>query len=117
MTIDILPDKALLEVFIFYLVERSERIEPWRTIVHVCRRWRSIVFASRRCLDVQVFYIPERQVKVMLDTWPNLPIHISAHGYKAFPWHSEEQNLIAALKHTDHIYQIQLHEFSCSQLE
>ena len=117
MTIDILPDEALLEVFIFYLVERSERIEPWRTIVHVCRRWRSVVFASPRRLDVQVIYTPERQVKVMLDTWPNLPIHISARGHKAFPWHGEEQSLIAALEHTDHICQIQLREFSCSQLE
>jgi len=39
MTIEILPDEALLEIFSFYLVETSERIEPWLPLVHVCLRW------------------------------------------------------------------------------
>jgi len=82
MTIDILPDEALLEIFNFYLVEESERIQPWLPLVHVCRTWRSIVLASPRRLDIRVFYTPVRQVKVMLDIWPNLPIHISAHEYE-----------------------------------
>jgi len=53
----------------------------------------------------------------MLEIWPNLPIHISAHGYKASRWYGENKNLIAALKHTDCICQIQLQNFSCSELE
>jgi len=42
MTIDILPDNALLEIFDFYL--DGARIEAWITLVHVCRNWRSVVF-------------------------------------------------------------------------
>ena len=118
MTVDILPDDALLEIFSFYLVEASDHIEPWLPIVHVCRRWRSIIFESPRRLDVRVLYTPKRQVEVMLDTWPNLPIHIlcaTADGYKAWRWHGEN-NLIAALEHTDRICQIQL-DGPGSQLE
>ena len=107
MTIDILPDEALLEIFSFYLAEASKRIEPWLPLVHVCRRWRSIIFASPRRLNVGVFYTHRTQVKVMLDTWPNLPIHISAHLYKTWRWLGGN-NVIAALEHTDRICQIQL---------
>lgn len=118
MTIDILTDDALLEIFSFYLGEPSERIETelWYTLVHVCRRWRSIVFESPRHLNVQLHYTPNRQVKVMLNFSPNLPIHISANGYKVAQWHCEN-NLVAALEHTDRICQIQLKGFSCSKLE
>ena len=119
MAIDILPDDALLEIFSSYLVETSEHIEPWLPLVHVCRRWRSIIFASPRRLDVRVFYTPERQVKVMLDIWQNLPIHISrslADAYKISRYH-HESNLIAALERTNRISQIQLKGFPFSELE
>ena len=118
MTIDALPDEALLEIFSFYLVEESENedIELWHPLVHVCRRWRNIVFASPRRLDVRVFYTPKRQVNVMLDTWPDLPIQISAQGHKASEWHGEN-NLIAALEHTDCICRIHLNPISRSGLE
>jgi len=117
MTIDIIPDEGLLEIFNFYLVEASERIEPWLPLVHVCRRWRSIVFASPRRLNVRVFYTPLRRVKVMLDIWPSLPIQILAYGYKASPWYGEKENLIAAFEHTDRTCQIRLLNFECSELE
>ena len=41
VTIDMLPDLALLEIFDFYMFE--SRIEVWQTLVHVCQKWRSIV--------------------------------------------------------------------------
>jgi len=53
----------------------------------------------------------------MLDTWPNLPIHISASQYKTSQLHSEKKSLIATLKDTSHICQIQLYEPSGSELE
>lgn len=34
VTIDMLPDVALLTVFDFYV-----DIEEWQTLVHVCRKW------------------------------------------------------------------------------
>jgi len=116
MTIDILPDEALLEIFSFYLVEASRVIEPWLPLVHVCRRWRSVVFASPLRLDVRVFYTPNRRVKAMLDIWLNLPIIISSYEYTASPWHGDN-NLIAALEHTDRICQIHLTQFPCFEFE
>ena len=119
MTIGILSDEALLQIFSFYLVEVSDHNEPWITLVHICQRWRGIIFALPCCLDVQVLYTPRRQVNVMLDIWPNLPIHIlhmPADGYKASRWH-HESDLISALNHTNCIGQIQLKGFSCSELE
>ena len=118
MTIDILPDDALIEIFSFYLVEASNHIEPWLPLVHVCRRWRSIVFASPRRLDVQVVYTTKRQVNVMLDTWPNLLIRILARGFMGLPWHNKNHDkLIAALEHTDRICQVQLNQFGSYELE
>ena len=119
MTIGILPDEALLEIFSFYLVEASNYIEPWLPLVHVCRRWRSIVFASPRHLDVRVFYTPKRQLEAMLDIWPNLPIYILrtwADRHKPSRW-QHESNLIAALEHTNRICQIQLKGRSPSEFE
>jgi len=120
MTIDTLPDEVLLEIFSFYLVEESEQIEPWHTLVHVCRRWRSIVFASPRRLDIQIFYTPIRRIEVMLCTWPKLPIHILVNGYKEnkFPRYFEEDNLITTFKLIpSRICQIQLQYLSFRELE
>ena len=115
MSIDILPDEALLEVFSFWLVEEYKNINPWIPLVHVCRRWRSIVFASPRRLDVQVRYIPKRPVKATLDIWPNLPIQILTYAYEV-SLRGCESNIITALEHTDRICQLRL-ERPFSQLE
>ena len=50
MTFDMLPDDVLLEIFDFYVDEeeglpfKSIYIQEWITLVHVCRRWRRVVF-------------------------------------------------------------------------
>ena len=115
MTIDVLPDEAFLEIFSCYLVEQSKHIEPWIPLVHVCQRWRSIIFASPRRLDVRVFYTPNRPVKAMLGFWPNLPIQILVNRYQSSRWQGES-NVVAALEHTDRICQIKL-DGPCFQLE
>jgi hypothetical protein len=51
LTIDILPDDALLEIFDFYLGE-TEWTNRWHILVHVCRRWRLVVFGSPRRLNL-----------------------------------------------------------------
>jgi hypothetical protein len=53
MTFDMLPDDVLLKIFDFYVDEDFEpygeqRIEVWKTLAHVCRRWRSVLFQSPR---------------------------------------------------------------------
>ena len=84
VTIETLPDHPLLEMFSFYVEEAhgsseyliSERIDAWHTLVHVCQRWRSLVFASSRRLDLGILCTTTRPLREILDIWPTLPIVI-----------------------------------------
>jgi len=98
VTIGSLPDEVLLIVFKFFVdamfVEYSVS-EKWHTLVHVCRRWRYLVFISPRHLNLQLLCVPpKRSVKEMLDIWPELPIYIRDYNY---PTGEAEDNLVAAL--------------------
>jgi hypothetical protein len=52
MTIDVLPDVVLLELFDCYVNQVREEdspdvtVESWRPLVHVCRNWRNVVFSG-----------------------------------------------------------------------
>ena len=56
VTIEILPNDILVEIFSFYVEEISEpweargfeRIHAWITLVHVSQRWRNLAFTSSR---------------------------------------------------------------------
>ena len=81
MSIDILSDDALLEIFKFNVVEdihvKSE-IEAWQSLVHVCQRWRRLVFGSPRCLSLRLYCATKAQTRLRdtLDIWPALPLII-----------------------------------------
>jgi len=49
ITIDTLPDDAFLEIFD---VDGAQSIDAWQTLVHVCIRWRDVVSASARRLNL-----------------------------------------------------------------
>ena len=110
-TIDALPDNVLLETFVFYLGEddadkfkHNHNYDGWQTLVHVCRRWRCIVFASPRRLDLKLYFTRQRPIdSKMLDIWPALPIVIVAEDIK-----SEEDvtNVIAALRQHNRVCKI-----------
>src|SRR6266446_1368949 len=77
--IDMLPDGVLLEIFGFYMDGHQETMEgiqtgihAWQTLVHVCRQWRNIVFASPRCLNLRLVLTPGRPARDTLDVWPAL---------------------------------------------
>ena len=76
MTIDLLPDVSLLEIFDFYMDE--DQIEAWHTLVHVCQEWRNIVFGWPRRLDLRHLCTYRIPVREMLDIWPLLPIVVQA---------------------------------------
>jgi len=80
VTIDILPEDALLYVFDFYLDE-STRVEAWHELIHVCRRWRILVFGSPRRLNLEIACrdIFRDRPGERLDIWPVLPIILSGH--------------------------------------
>ena len=52
-TINVLPDVALLEIFAF-VVDDNDSIDAWHPLVHVCQKWRNIVFGSPRRLNLQL---------------------------------------------------------------
>jgi hypothetical protein len=102
VTIDTLPDCGLLEIFAFYVYE--EQIEAWCALVHVCRRWRSVVFMSPRRLDLRLCCRAGTLVRERLDVWPPLPIVVMVYGDEAW----DEDDIIAALEHNDRICEIDL---------
>jgi hypothetical protein len=73
----------------------------WRKLVHVCQRWRYIIFASPRHLMLHITCTVRTPVRAMLDIWPAFPIEISS------PYDPVEDNIIAVLaEHRDRICRI-----------
>jgi F-box-like len=114
-TIIVLPDDVLLEIFVYvagpqYLSfrELSDRENGWRTLVHVCKRWRYIVFASPRRLDLRLYCTNTRPVKDLLKIWPPLPISISAYHYGNTSPLPGVTNIIAALKEHNRVFAINI---------
>ena len=115
MTIGTLPDVALLRIFDFYVDERW--IEGWCILVHVCRKWRNVVFGSPRRLNLRLYCEASTPVGKMLDVWPPFPIVIKVYGYeiRALWWGME--NVTEALKHNDRMQRIELSDVSRSRFE
>ena len=103
VTIDMLPGVVLLEVFDFY-VNEVEWKQKWLTLVHVCQKWRTIVFGSPRRLGLRLVCTDGIPVKESLDIWPPLPIVIRHDYYPTLGVDS----VIAALKHNDRVREIKL---------
>ena len=75
-------------------------------VVHVCRRWRYVVFASPRRLHLELRCTNRSPVKKMLDVWPALPIVIDASITNSR--RSGVNNIIAALKLHDLVRRINI---------
>ena len=103
MTVSSLPDEALLEVFKFY-VDQIYDEDEWHRLVHVCQKWRYLVFASPRWLHLKLRCTIKSPVRKLLDVWPALPIVIS--GFVTNSRRSGVRNLIAALKLHDLVCRI-----------
>ena len=103
VTIDMVPDVALLRIFDFYLGEPWEE-QPWHPLVHVCRKWRSVVFGSPLRLDMRLHCKGRTPVRETLDVWPPLPIVISVPMFQKWG----DDNIIAALEHNDRICELDL---------
>ena len=106
ISIDMLSDDVLLAVFDFcagdnplIFVARHE-IEAWHSLVHVCQRWRSIVFASPCRLNLRLFCSSVTPPDA-LDVWPALPLLISDHRLSRTLGSS-----LALLEHSDRVCQI-----------
>ena len=105
-----LPDDVLLEVFGFCVDVNDEndddglRQDRWLTLVHVCRQWRCIVFASPRSLDLRLYCTPNRPAKETSDIWSELPIAI--YCFIRAPKRPRLTNIMAALKKPNRVCKI-----------
>src|SRR5258708_7197746 len=108
-----LPDHVLLEIFEFFreTSQRSSSLPAWKwhLLVHVCQRWRQIVFASPHRLNLQILCTNETAIKKNLGIWPAFPIVID-YRYSGRSIRSKgEGNVIAtALGHPDRICFVRL---------
>ena len=95
----------------------------WYRLVHVCQRWRSLVFASPHRLDLRLvctFNRPARLRKKVLEIWPTLPIAVWYPYQSAVQGRSlilvvDENNVSVALQYPDRIREINLF-VTCSLL-
>ena len=114
--VDMLPDDALLVIFDFcahQLGGWKEDIEAWQILVHVCRRWRILVFASPRRLNLRLICAANTPARDALDVWPNLPLIIQCDLIRI----GHIDNIVAVLERNNRVCQISLPEVSSSELE
>jgi hypothetical protein len=116
VTIGAIPDDILLEIFDFVLQGIKDysdsyhyyRAKRWNRLVHVCKRWRYLVFASPLRLDLCLFCSGSTPVRETLDVWPPLLIEISTYHWDA--------DIVAALEHSDRVRRVGLHKIPRNQL-
>jgi hypothetical protein len=112
---DILPDDALLEVFRCCRADDDAFLHSWtwKPLVHVCKRWRQIILASPRYLHLVLLCNRRTPVRESLDIWPRLPIVISFSPTDM----SDQESVIFALQHRDHIVDVNFSGISRSWLQ
>ena len=117
MTIDMLPDNTLLEIFHFYKDSDLLILWRWKALTQVCRRWRRVVFGSPRRLDLQLLCTSTTPNSNILDIWPPFPIIV----YQPFSFpiadKNDVENLIAALESRDRISRIHIRDICGPVLE
>jgi hypothetical protein len=108
-----LSDDALLTIFGFCANKKEERLrQVWQTLVHVCRRWRSLVFGSPRGLDLELICTSRTPARDMLDLWPPLPLVIAPARYPDNHRMKNMDNILAVLEHRNRVRQIQIEDIS-----
>jgi hypothetical protein len=78
--------------------------------VHICRKWRRIIFSSQQSLHLRLFCTPGTPVLNALRCWPALPIVIQYGGSPSSypPAPEDEDNIVAALDQFDRVSSITL---------
>ena len=104
---DFLPDIILLNIFDFWrIIEYPVRLWKstwkWDRLVHVCQRWRQIVFASPNRLQIQLLCASGTPIKTHLSCWPAFPIILSYSVGEGLSI-SDEYNVLSALEHSNRI--------------
>jgi F-box-like len=108
VTINILPDDVLLQIFDHYVAEadKHQKFEEWQMLVHVCQNWRYVVFQSPLRLNLRILCSARTPVREKLALWPPLPLIIQQHSLLTSE--CDEDNIITALGHNDRVCKIHL---------
>jgi len=85
----------------------------WHALVHVCRRWRNIVFCPSRYLELLLLCTPTTPVRESLHIWPPLPIVVDCERHSTSGW----DNVVAALEQNDRVCEVTLLDLSFLTLE
>ena len=105
LSIGVLPDDVLLEIFDSYIGELREiEASRWQSLVHVCMRWRGLVFSSPHRLKLQLSCTPETPARDTLEVWPILPLLVQGH----IPETSDVDDIVAVLEHRHRVCKIDL---------
>ena len=115
-SIDILPDDILLEVFEFFVdgvpIPTFEA-KWWQSLVHVCRRWRSVIFRSPRRLKLRLYCTTRTPVRDMLYIWPPFPLVVDDNASRT----EDMDNVVVALERRDRVDKIRLSGVNGSSFE
>lgn len=110
ITIEMLSEDILLEIFDFYRLNavKQSRGSPWKwhRLAHVCRKWRHVISMSPRRLDLQILCTSGASIERILDSWPTLPLIVRFKGHRES--HSLPNNVAAALRHPDRLCELDL---------
>jgi hypothetical protein len=104
---NILPDEVLLAIFYFCLDEdasEKEDVEAWKSLVHVCQRWRSVVSGSPHRLNLRLVCQAETPVGDTLDVWPPFPLIVRSEWIDD----SDVDNIITVLERSNRVCRISL---------
>jgi F-box-like len=116
LTINSLPDEVLLDMFDSYRQSTECYDYLWRNkyawfnLAHVCRRWRTVMFASSSRLDLNVIMGPQKPGNIKTILSSHLPIIIDytlLYGRRDVTG-SVIWRMHAALRHRDRVREISL---------
>src|SRR5580658_3171360 len=97
------------------LYRNKWEIEAWILLVHVCRRWRCLVFRSPRRLNLQLCCTQETPAKETMDVWPALPLVVIDY-MSQYPI-SGMDNIITVLGQSNRVCEVLLSGLAGWQLE
>lgn len=112
MTIDTLTNEALLNIFTYCRKRHDDLLlGKGRALIDVCRRWRHIVFASPRQLDLQLSCNSKTPTRTSLDIWPPCPISVD-YGCPDEENEEGEENIVAGLERSDRVIDVRLSDLT-----
>jgi hypothetical protein len=112
-TAQTLPDDVLLEIFGYHrLASLRSSTWRWHRLAQVCRKWRFVVFAYPRRLDLRIVvtYDKSTRIRKIPNFWPTLPIIMWYPQSELHPFLSpkDEDNICDLLKNPARICEMHM---------